>query len=356
MDGTNLSIVQALCKDLWKEAMFKDTHCPSQLEASSLDTYTVIHTHIMMPNEIENMHWKLALGEKSLAALENGTCLSSMPDLHSTNWATSPSHISQVTALQWYRHVKQTLSMSVCKVSNRSDRWRSEKSWAGWTAMINIHSVYYARAPLNLIIIHVMLFDSHEMQRDSTDNSSTDKVETSLEWQEYNFSQFQDMTDKWYQCAPLSRQSFCTLVNHVDPHSWAPKKNASHENEVLLQYTTHLIQRPCYQRGSLCQDPAGNWTTQRPPDHHKIRDANCSGIVMSPFIRSGQHHLARHSERGKKTRQTEEEVGKQHQGKDRPGVRQVSGYQRALKNREKWRKLVVKSSVVLQWPSQLSIR
>ena len=23
----------------------------------------------------------------------------------------------------------------------------------------------------------------------------------------------------------------------------------------------HLIQRPCYQRGSPCQDPAGNWTT-----------------------------------------------------------------------------------------------
>ena len=41
------------------------------------------------------------------------------------------------------------------------------------------------------------------------------------------------------------------------------------------------------------------------------------------FIRSGQNHLARHSERGKKTRQTEEELGRQHQGKDRPGVRQV---------------------------------
>ena len=42
-----------------------------------------------------------------------------------------------------------------------------------------------------------------------------------------------------------------------------------------------------------------------------------------PFIRSGQNHLARHSERGKKTRQTEEEVGSQHQGMDRPGARQV---------------------------------
>ena len=34
-------------------------------------------------------------------------------------------------------------------------------------------------------------------------------------------------------------------------------------------------------------------------------------------------HLARHSERGKKTRQTEEEVGRQHQEMDRPGVREV---------------------------------
>ena len=42
-----------------------------------------------------------------------------------------------------------------------------------------------------------------------------------------------------------------------------------------------------------------------------------------PLIRSGQNHLARHSERGKKTRRTEKEVGRQHQGMDRPGVGRV---------------------------------
>ena len=66
-----------------------------------------------------------------------------------------------------------------------------------------------------------------------------------------------------------------------------------------------------------------------------------------PFSRSGKNHLVRHSERGKKTRQTEEEVGRLHLGMDRPGVQQVpegSGEQ------GKWRKLVVKSSVV---PEQL---
>ena len=52
-----------------------------------------------------------------------------------------------------------------------------------------------------------------------------------------------------------------------------------------------------------------------------------------PFIRFGQNHLAWHSERGKKTRQTEEEVGRQHQAMDRPGVHQVpegSGEQRKM--------------------------
>ena len=39
---------------------------------------------------------------------------------------------------------------------------------------------------------------------------------------------------------------------------------------------------------------------------------------------SGQNHLVRHSERGKKTRQTEEDVGRQHRGMDRPADHQVS--------------------------------
>ena len=69
----------------------------------------------------------------------------------------------------------------------------------------------------------------------------------------------------------------------MDPRSRAPGKNTSHGNKVLPQDTMDLIQRPCYQRGSPCQDPAGNRTT----------------------------------------RQTEEEMRRQHQGMERPGVRQV---------------------------------
>ena len=108
----------------------------------------------------------------------------------------------------------------------------------------------------------------------------------------------------------------------MDLHSRSPKNNASHRNVVLPQDTTHLLQRPCYQRGGPYQDPAGNWSTRRPPDHRKETQTAVVWLCL-PFIRSGQNHLARYCERGKKTRRTKEEVGTQHQGMNRPGVRQV---------------------------------
>ena len=91
---------------------------------------------------------------------------------------------------------------------------------------------------------------------------------------------------------------------------------------MLPQDTTHLTRRSCYQRGSPCQDPAGNWTTRRSPDDRKETQ---TAVVWScfPFIRSGQNHLERHSVRGKKIGGTKEKVGRQHRGMDRPGVRQV---------------------------------
>ena len=77
-------------------------------------------------------------------------------------------------------------------------------------------------------------------------------------------------------------------------------------------------------------EPTDNQTTQRPPmtiKKHMLQrhgHVSClSGLAKTvlqgtvkggrrhlPFIRSGQNHLARHSERGKKTRQTEKEVGR----------------------------------------------
>ena len=75
-------------------------------------------------------------------------------------------------------------------------------------------------------------------------------------------------------------------------------------------------------------------------------------MVLSrlPIIRSGQNHLARHSEREKKTRQTKEEW--EDNIREWMGL-EFSRSQRAVENREKWRKLVAKSFVVPQRPSRL---
>ena len=69
--------------------------------------------------------------------------------------------------------------------------------------------------------------------------------------------------------------------------------------------------------------------------------------ICLPFIRSGKNHLARHSERGNRVRQTEREMGRKHQGMDRPGVHKVP---EGSREERKWMKLVVKSSVVPQGP------
>ena len=146
----------------------------------------------------------------------------------------------------------------------------------------------------------------------------------------------------------LSSYLFRTIVGVRQECLLSPTHPSS--STYFWKDSAHLIQKPCYKRGSLCQDPAGNGTTQRPPDHRK---ATQTEVVWSclPFIRSGQNHLARHNDWGKKTRQTEEEAGRQHQGMGRPVFRQVpesSGEQ------GKWRNLVMKPSVVPRRPWQLS--
>ena len=130
----------------------------------------------------------------------------------------------------------------------------------------------------------------------------------------------------------------------MDPHSRAPKRNTSHGNEVLPQdstvsYKDHVTNEEV--RAKIQQAIRPHEDLRTIVKRRKLRwfghVSRSSGL--------GQNHLARHSERGKKTRQTEEEVGRQRQGMDRPGVRQVpegSGEQ------GKWKKLVAKLSVVPQ--------
>ena len=78
-----------------------------------------------------------------------------------------------------------------------------------------------------------------------------------------------------------------------------------------------------------------------------------TAVVWSclPFIKSGQNHLARHSERGNR-------YGRQRKRWE-DNIREWTGLefaksQRAVENRGKWRKLVEKSSVVP--PTTLAVK
>ena len=188
------------------------------------------------------------------------------------------------------------------------------------------------------------VLQARDTPQDSKDNSSIDNAETGLEWQEC-FSQFHDTADALPCHIHLT---VCLWI--TDPYSKAPKKNTSHGNEVLPQDTTHLIQRPCYQPGSPCQDSAGNRTTRRPADDRKETQTAVVWLCR-PFIRSGQNHLTRHSERGKKTRQTEEEAGRQLQGMDKPGVRQVPEG-----NGEQWKMEETGCEIICGAPTTLAVK
>ena len=89
---------------------------------------------------------------------------------------------------------------------------------------------------------------------------------------------------------------------------------------MLPHDTTHLIQRPCYQRGSPCLDPAGNCTTRRPPERVKRRKLQWYGHVsrssgLAKTILQGT--VKRGSRQGRQRKRWEDSI------RECPGVRQV---------------------------------
>ena len=115
----------------------------------------------------------------------------------------------------------------------------------------------------------------------------------------------------------------------MDPHSRAPKKNTSHGNEVLPQYTMHLIQRPRYQRGIPCQDPAR-------PSGDLLRETQTVVVwTRLPFTKSSKTILQAKVKRG----------GRQQRKRWEDNIREWTGLefaksQPAVQNRER---LVVKT-------------
>ena len=110
------------------------------------------------------------------------------------------------------------------------------------------------------------------------------------------FSQLQDTTD----ALPCHIQLPVCLWN-IDPYSRAPKKKTSHRNEVLLQ-DTHISYKD-----HVTNEEVRAKIQQAIGPHEDLLT-----IVKKRKLQWYGHVLARHSERGKKTRRTKEEVGRQH--------------------------------------------
>ena len=116
------------------------------------------------------------------------------------------------------------------QANDKQHQWHQHRDQGKWTEAWDCHKLQVPGLSYNW-----WGFQAWDTLQDSTDNSSTDKVETSLGWHEYFLSsQIRLMRFLVTFIFPV-----CLWI--VDPRSRAPKKNTSHGNEVLLQDTTHLI-------------------------------------------------------------------------------------------------------------------
>ena len=99
----------------------------------------------------------------------------------------------------------------------QTTQWHQHRDQSEWTEAWDSRKLQVPRFSYNW-----WGFQARETLQDSTGNSSIDKVETTLERQEY-FFQFQDTTDA-LPCH-IHLPVYLWITN---PHSRAPKENTSH--------------------------------------------------------------------------------------------------------------------------------
>ena len=105
---------------------------------------------------------------------------------------------------------------------------------------------------------------------------------------------------------------------------------------------TMLLTRKSMPRSSRQSDYTKTTILKRRRMHWYGHGSHSSGLAKT---------ILQGTVKGGKTRQTEKEVGRECQGVDRPGARQVPG---GVENREKWRKLFVK--VICGAPTTLKVK
>ena len=135
----------------------------------------------------------------------------------------------------------------------------------------------------------------------------------------------------------------------MDCHSRAPKKNASHGNEVLLQDTTHLKDHVTNKEVRVeIQQAIGPHkdllTIINRCKLHWYGHVSCSSGLVNTILRGTMKGGRRQGRQRKRWEDIREWIGLE-----------FAKSQRVVENREKWRKLV-KSSVVPQQPLRLRDR
>ena len=122
----------------------------------------------------------------------------------------------------------------------------------------------------------------------------------------------------------------------MDRHSRAPKKNTSYGNEVLfrkilhISYKDHVTKEEVRAKMQQATGPHEDLTIVKRRKLQWYGHVSCSSGLAKTILQGTVKGR-------KKTRQTEEEVGRQHQGMDRPGVQQVpEGSREEGKNGENW--------------------
>ena len=118
-------------------------------------------------------------------------------------------------------------------------------------------------------------------------------------------------------CTPLSHLYSCKLVNHGPSQQSSKEEYKAWNWGAIARYYTSPTKTMLPTRKSV---PRSSRQSDHTKPHDHPDEMQIAVVQCLPFIRSGQDRLARHSERGKMTRQTEEEVGRQHQGMDRSGA------------------------------------
>ena len=215
------------------------------------------------------------------------------------------------------------------------------RDYGKWTEAWDSHKLQVAGLSYNW-----QGFQAWDTLQDTNDNGRTDKVETSLEWKKH-FSQFQDMTDVLPHHIHLP-----VCLWYMNPHSRAAKKKTSHGNQVLLQDTMHPIKRP-FTKEDICAKiqqatgPHEDLLTimnrcRLKQCWHVSHSSSLAKIILQGTVKGGRRQ-------GRQRKRWEDDV------REWTGL-EFAISQRAVENREKWRTMVVKKSVVPLWTLQLKCR